>query len=316
MSFVGGGSDLPSYYRQNGGAVLSTSVDKYIYITVNKKFDNNIRLSYSITENESSAKQIKHPIVRNTLNLLGIESGIEITSISDIPSHGSGLGSSSSYAVGLLHAIYAYQGKSISKEELGRLSSHIEIDLCGDNIGKQDQYAASFGGLNLIEFNEDDSVVVSPVICKPETILRMEESILVFYTGRTRSASSLLNDLSENIKRPRKRALMSDMVTMAYDMRDLLENDDVEFVGELLDKNWQLKRQLTVGISDSQIDDLYNKGMLAGATGGKLLGAGNGGFIMFFAPKEKHVNIKKAMKNLQCVPFSFESGGSKIVFSD
>jgi len=295
---------------------LSTSVDKYMYVTVNKKFDSDIRLSYSVTENESSTQQIKHPIVRNTLNFLGIEGGIEITSISDIPSRGSGLGSSSSYAVALLHALYVYQGKSISKEELGRLSSHIEIDLCGDNIGKQDQYAASFGGLNLIEFNEDDSVVVSPVICKPETILRMEESILVFYTGRTRSASSLLNDLSENIKQPRKRALMSDMVSMAYDMRDLLENDDVDLVGELLDRNWQLKRQLTVGISDAQIDDLYNKGILAGATGGKLLGAGNGGFIMFFAPKEKHFNIKKAMKNLKCIPFSFESGGSKIVFSD
>jgi D-glycero-alpha-D-manno-heptose-7-phosphate kinase len=316
MSFVGGGSDLPSYYRQKGGAVLSTSVDKYMYVTVNKKFDSDIRLSYSVTENESSAQQIKHPIVRNILNFLGIEGGIEITSISDIPSHGSGLGSSSSYAVALLHALYAYQGKSISKEELGRLSSHIEIDLCGENIGKQDQYAASFGGLNLIEFNEDDSVVVSPIICKPETILRMEESILVFYTGRTRSASSIINDLSENMKLPRKRALMSDMVSMAYYMRDLLENDDVDLVGKLLDKNWQLKRQMTLGISDAQIDDWYKKGILAGATGGKLLGAGNGGFIMFFAPKEKHINIMKAMKDLKCVPFSFESGGSKIVFSD
>jgi D-glycero-alpha-D-manno-heptose-7-phosphate kinase len=295
---------------------LSTSIDKYIYVTVNKKFDSDIRLSYSLTENESSAKQIKHPIVRNTLSLLGIERGIEITSISDIPSHGSGLGSSSSYTVALLHALYSYQGKSISKEELGRLSSYIEIDLCGDNIGKQDQYAASFGGLNLIEFNEDDSVEVSPIICKPETILRMEESILVFYTGRTRSASSLLNDLSENMKRPRKRALMSDMVSIAYEMKDLLENNDVDFVGELLDKNWKLKRQMTLGISDAQIDDLYNKGILAGATGGKLLGAGNGGFIMFFAPKEKHVNITKAMKNLKSIPFSFEGGGSKIVFSD
>jgi len=316
MSFVGGGSDLPSYYRQKGGAVLSTSIDKYIYVTVNKKFDSNIRLSYSLTENESSAKQIKHPIVRNALSFLGIERGIEITSISDIPSHGSGLGSSSSYTVALLHALYSYQGKSISKEELGRLSSYIEIDLCGDNIGKQDQYAASFGGLNLIKFNEDDSVEVSPIICKPETILRMEESILVFYTGRTRSASSLLNDLSENMKRPRKRALMSDMVSIAYEMKDLLENNDVDFVGELLDKNWKLKRQMTLGISDAQIDDLYNKGILAGATGGKLLGAGNGGFIMFFAPKEKHVNITKAMKNLKSIPFSFEGGGSKIVFSD
>ena len=316
MSFVGGGSDLPSYYRQKGGAVLSTSIDKYIYVTVNKKFDSDIRLSYSLTENESSAKQIKHPIVRNALSFLGIERGIEITSISDIPSHGSGLGSSSSYTVALLHALYSYQGKSISKEELGRLSSYIEIDLCGDNIGKQDQYAASFGGLNLIKFNEDDSVEVSPIICKPETILRMEESILVFYTGRTRSASSLLNDLSENMNRPKKRALMSDMVSIAYEMKDLLENNDVDFVGELLDKNWKLKRQMTLGISDAQIDDLYNKGILAGATGGKLLGAGNGGFIMFFAPKEKHVNITKAMKNLKSIPFSFEGGGSKIVFSD
>jgi D-glycero-alpha-D-manno-heptose-7-phosphate kinase len=316
MSFVGGGSDLPSYYKQKGGAVLSTSVDKYMYVTVNQKFDNDIRLSYSITENETNIQQIKHPIVRNTLELLDIQGGVEITSISDIPSHGSGLGSSSSYTVALLHALYAYKGKSVSKEELGRLSSHIEIDLCGDRIGKQDQYAAAFGGLNLIEFNEDDSVVVSPVICKPETIKKMEESIIVFYTGRTRSASTLLSKQSDNMKQADKRELMSNMVSLAYDMRSLLENDDIEPLGELLDQNWQLKRQMTVGISDTQIDGWYSKGILAGATGGKLLGAGNGGFIMFFAPKEKHTDIIKAMKDLQRVPFSFDNDGSKIVFSD
>ena len=296
MSFVGGGSDLPSYYRQKGGAVLSTSVDKYMYVTVNKKFDNKIRLSYSITENENSIQQIKHPIVRNTLELLDIQGGVEITSVSDIPSQGSGLGSSSSYTVALLHALYAYKGESVSKDKLGRLSSHIEIDLCGDRIGKQDQYAAAFGGLNLIEFNEDDSVVVSPVICKPETIKKMEESIIVFYTGRTRSASTLLSEQSDNMKRADKRELMSNMVSLAYDMRDLLENDDIESLGELLDQNWQLKRQMTVGISDLEIDGWYSKGILAGATGGKLLGAGNGGFMMFFAPKEKHAKIMEAMK--------------------
>ena len=316
MSFVGGGSDLPSYYRKMGGAVLSTSIDKYMYVTVNKKFDNDIRLSYSITENESSTQKIKHPIVRNTLELLGIKSGIEITSISDIPSQGSGLGSSSSYTVALLHALYAYKGKSASKEELGRLSSHIEIDLCGDKIGKQDQYAAAFGGLNLIEFNEDDSVVVSPVSCKSKTVIKMEESIIVFYTGRTRHASALLSDLSDNMKKTDKRRLMSNMVSLAYDMKILLENDDIEPLGELLDKNWQLKRQMAVGISDPQIDGWYSKGILAGATGGKLLGAGNGGFMMFFAPKEKHADITRAMKDLQRVPFSFDNGGSKIVFSD
>ena len=316
MSFVGGGSDLPSYYRQRGGAVLSTSVDKYMYVTVNQKFDNDIRLSYSITENESSIQQIKHPIVRNTLELLDIQGGIEITSISDIPSHGSGLGSSSSYTVALLHALYAYKGKSVSKEELGRLSSHIEIDLCGDRIGKQDQYAAAFGGLNLIEFNEDDSVVVTPIICKPETIKKMEESIIVFYTGRTRSASTLLSEQSDNMKQADKRGLMSNMVSLAYDMKSLLENDNIEPLGELLDQNWQLKRQMTVGISDLQIDGWYSKGILAGATGGKLLGAGNGGFMMFFAAKEKHTDIIKAMKGLQRVPFSFDDKGSKVVFSD
>jgi D-glycero-alpha-D-manno-heptose-7-phosphate kinase len=316
MSFVGGGSDLPSYYKQKGGAVLSTSIDKYMYVTVNKKFDDYIRLSYSITENESSIQKIKHPIARNTLELLDIQGGIEITSISDIPSHGSGLGSSSSYTVALLHALYAYKGKSVSKEELGRLSSHIEIDLCGDRIGKQDQYAAAFGGLNLIEFNEDDSVVVSPIICKPETIKKMEESIIVFYTGRARSVSTLLSEQSDNMKRSDKRKLMSNMVSLAYEMRSLLENNDVEMLGEVLDKNWQLKRQMTVGISDFQIDGWYKKGILAGATGGKLLGAGNGGFIMFFAPKEKHINIMEAMKDLQRLPFSFDNSGSKIVFSD
>lgn len=316
MSFVGGGSDMPSYYKQKGGAVLSTSIDKYMYVTVNQKFDDDIRLSYSITENTSNIQQIKHPIVRNTLGLLGIEGGIEITSISDIPSQGSGLGSSSSYTVALLHALSAYQGNNISKEELGRLASHIEIDLCGDKIGKQDQYAVSFGGLNLIEFNEDGSVVVYPIACKSTTIKKMEESIIVFYTGRTRSASALLSEQSDNLKQAFKRDLMSDMVALAYDMKDLLENDDIQSLGELLDKNWQLKRQITAGVSDTQIDDWYNKGIVAGATGGKLLGAGNGGFIMFFAPKEKHNNIVMAMKDLQRVPFAFDNNGSQIVFSD
>lgn len=316
MSFVGGGSDMPSYYKQKGGAVLSTSIDKYMYVTVNQKFDDDIRLSYSITENVSNIQQIKHPIVRNTLELLDIEGGIEITSISDIPSQGSGLGSSSSYTVALLHALSAYQGHNISKEELGRLASHIEIDLCGDKIGKQDQYAVSFGGLNLIEFNEDDSVVVHPIACKSTTIKEMEESIIVFYTGRTRSASALLSEQSDNLKQSSKRDLMSDMVALAYDMKDLLENDDIQPLGELLDKNWQLKRQITAGVSDTQIDDWYNTGIVAGATGGKILGAGNGGFMMFFAPKEKHHNIIMAMKGLQKVPFAFDNNGSQIVFSD
>ena len=314
MSFAGGGSDIPSYYRQEGGAVLSTSIDKYMYVTVNKKFDGDIRLSYSITEDVDKVDQLKHPIVRNTLNLLNISGGIEIASMADIPSKGSGLGSSSSYTVALLHALYAYQGNYIAKSELGRLASYIEIDLCGEPIGKQDQYAASFGGLNLIKFHTDDSVSVEPIICKPEVVNKVEESIIVFYTGRTRSASKVLEEQSNNMNNAGKRALMKEMVQSAYDMKEILEIGDIDSFGPLLDKNWRLKTQMATGITNPQIDLWYQSGMKAGAKGGKILGAGDGGFLMFFAPIEKHNSIIGAMKGLKEVPVSFDKNGSQIIF--
>jgi len=316
MSFVGGGSDLPSYYRQKGGAVLSTSIDKYVYVAVNKKFDDNIRVSYSLTENVEYVKQLKHPIIRNTLEFLDIQSGIEITSISDIPSQGSGLGSSSSFTVALLHALSLYKGESLTKEDLGRYASYIEISLCGDKIGKQDQYAAAFGGLNLIEFNEDDSVGVCPVSCNPETIEKIERSIITFYTGRTRSASALLEKQSVNMMKTEKRSLMSNMVALAYDMKNLIESNNAESFGELLDYNWQLKKQISDGISDTQIDNWYKKGISLGATGGKLLGAGNGGFIIFSAPPERHEAIERGLKDLRRVSFPFSNFGSEIIFTD
>jgi len=313
MSFAGGGSDISSYYRLEGGAVLSTSIDKYMYISVNKKFDGDIRLSYSTTEDVENVSQLKHPIVRNTLNFLNIDGGIEIASMADIPSKGSGLGSSSSYTVGLLHALHAYQGKYISKSELGALASYIEIELCGDPIGKQDQYAAAFGGFNLIKFNPDDSVSVEPVICKLETINKIEASIIVFYTGQTRSASALLKEQSSNMADVKKRTLMKEMVISAYDLKQILESGDIDSFGPLLDKNWRLKTQMALGISNPQIDLWYRSGMKAGAEGGKILGAGNGGFLMFFAPKEKHASIRTALRNLKEVPISFDKMGTQIV---
>ncbi|MDC0236198.1 hypothetical protein OAK10_04880 [Candidatus Pelagibacter sp.] len=316
MSFVGGGSDLPEYYKKKVGAVLSTSIDKYIYVSVNKKFDDNIRLSYSSTENVNNIANIKHPIVRNVLKFLKIQKGLEIGSISDIPSRGSGMGSSSSFTVGLIHALYRYMNLEITKEELGRLSSYIEIDLCGDKIGKQDQYSASFGGLNLIEFNEDESVKVTPISCSDRTLKKFESSIVLFFTGRTRKASDLLAQQSQNIKHNNKRNLISDMVDLTYEMKNLIEKDDVDSLGELLDKNWKLKKQLASNISDSEIDNLYNQGINAGAKGGKLLGAGNGGFLMFYAPQEKHLEITKAMRGLKKISFNFDNSGSQIVFSD
>jgi len=196
MSFVGGGSDLPVFYRKHGGAVVSTAINKFVYVTVNQKFDDRIRLSYSKTEDAKSAEKIKHPLVREALQMLGIRGGIEITSIADIPAKGTGLGSSSSFTVGLLNALHAFANRYAAAEKLARESCTIEIERCGEPIGKQDQYAAAYGGFNLIEFNPDDSVSVEPIICKRETLRHLQENTLVFYTGITRSASALLKTQS------------------------------------------------------------------------------------------------------------------------
>ena len=314
MSFVGGGSDLPAFYRDEVGAVLSTSIDKYMYICVNKKFDGRIRLSYTRTEDVEHRLQVEHPLVREALDLVGIDGGIEIASMADIPSKGSGLGSSSTYTVGLLNALYAYRNQFASKEDLARQACEIEIDRCGEPIGKQDQYAAAYGGLNLIRFHPDNSVSVDPVICKPSLLQEMEDSTLVFFTGRTRSASAVLANQSAAMQTSDRRVLMRRMVQLAFEMKEQLELGTLDHFGDLLDENWRLKAQLTTGISDPQIDAWYTKGMINGALGGKLLGAGNGGFIMFFSPKEHHAKISAALADLEPVKFRFDRTGAQIVF--
>jgi len=314
MSFVGGGSDLPAFYREEVGAVLSTSINKYMYICVNKKFDGRIRISYTRTEEVDQIQDVNHPLVREALKLVGINGGIEIASMSDIPSHGSGLGSSSSYTVGLLNALYAFRNQNSSKEMLAKQACEIEIDRCGEPIGKQDQYSAAYGGLNLIRFHPDGSVSVDPVFCKPTLLQELEDSILVFFTGRTRSASAVLANQSKAMETNDRRELMRRMVKIAFEMKQQLESGTIEYFGNLLDENWRLKSQLTTGITDSQINSWYLKGMSHGALGGKLLGAGNGGFIMFFAPKDKHEKIKSALSELQTVKFSFDRNGTQIVY--
>jgi len=308
MSYVGGGSDLPSFYRDEAGAVLSTSIDKYIYVAVNKKFDGKIRLSYSKTEEVDEVSRIEHPLVREALTMLSIPGGIEITSMADIPSRGSGLGSSSSFTVALLNALYAFKNQYASKETLAKQSCEIEIERCCEPIGKQDQYAAAYGGLNLIRFHPDDSVSVDPVICGPNIINRIDESTLVFFTGRTRSASEVLKNQSDAMKLEKRRILMRRMVELAFELKRELES------GAILDENWKLKAQLTSGISDPQIDEWYRKGIHAGASGGKLLGAGNGGFIMFYALPEYHPKIKLALSELTPIKFGFDRNGAQIVF--
>lgn len=315
MSFVGGGSDLPAFYRKQCGAVLSTAIDKYVYVNVNKKFDDGIRIAYSKTEEVTSVDKIEHRLVRAAMQLLDLNGGVEITTIADIPSKGTGLGSSSSFTVGLLHALNAFKGRYISGEQLGADSCRIEIEMCGEPIGKQDQYAAACGGFNLIEFRPDESVVVSPLICDPSTIKELERNTLLFYTGITRSASALLKQQSEDIANDEaKHRTLEKMVQLAYDMRDELQKNNVDAFGEILHENWMLKKSITSGISTSSIDEWYDTAREAGATGGKILGAGAGGFLMLFAPYEKHERIKAALKYLRPIPIGFEPLGSRIIF--
>jgi D-glycero-alpha-D-manno-heptose-7-phosphate kinase len=314
MSYVGGGSDLPAFYREETGAVLSTSIDKYMYIALNRKFDGRIRISYSRTEEVELASQVEHPLVREALALTGIQGGIEIASLADIPSKGSGLGSSSAYTVGLLNALYAYKNQFVSKESLARQACDIEIIRCGEPIGKQDQYAAAYGGLNLIRFNPDESVSVDLVICKPAILHTLEDSTLVFFTGRTRSASAVLAEQSKALLQSNRKGLMRRMVQLAFDLKAELESGTLDNFGSILDENWRLKSQLASGITDPQIDNWYSTGIKHGAMGGKLLGAGNGGFMMFYAPPELHPAITLALSALEPVKFRFDQNGAQIVF--
>lgn len=317
MSFAGGGSDLPSYYQEFGGAVLSAAINKYVYVNVNQKFDSGIRVGYSKNEEVAQVSQIEHPLVRNSLEYLNIPGGIEITTIADIPSNGTGLGSSSTFTVGLLNALNAYLGNQPSADQLAQEACHIEIGLCGEPIGKQDQYAAAYGGLNFIEFNPDGAVKVSPILCNQQTLRSLQEHLLIFYTGKTRSASSLLEQQSKEIAQDElKKQSMHKMVQLARDLAVELQANRVEALGEILHEGWMLKKSLVKGISEPEIDAWYERALAAGAQGGKILGAGAGGFLMLFASPERHVAIKQALSPLRPIPMGFDYAGTQIIFNE
>jgi D-glycero-alpha-D-manno-heptose-7-phosphate kinase len=317
ISFVGGGSDMPSYYRRHGGAVLSTAIKRFIYITVNEKFDNRIRLSYSRTEEVDCFAQIQHPLVRNVLDMEKINRGIEITSVADIPSRGTGLGSSSAYTVGLLNVIHAFNGRFVGKEVLAEQACEVEIGRLQEPIGKQDQYAAAYGGFNFIRFNPDDSVDVEPLTHLWSTIEKIESSLLVFYTGVTRAAGAILAQQKSNVEaRKDTRDTLNRMVQLAEKLRDEIAADSVSSFGDILHESWMLKRQLATGVSSELIDDLYKRGRAAGAVGGKILGAGGGGFLLLTAPPERHEAIVRALADYRRIQMWFERLGSVIVFQE
>lgn len=315
VSFLGGGSDLPSYYRRRGGAVLSTAIDQSVYVTVSRKFDNSVRVSYSRTEEVAHASQIEHPLVRESLALLGIEGGIEITSVADILAKGTGLGSSSSFTVGLLNALHAYCGRHATAATLAHESCQIEIDRCGEPIGKQDQYAAAFGGFNFIRFHPDDFVEVKKVLCPQALIADLQARLLFFYTGLTRSASALLHQQAAETATPGAKCdAMGEMVRLAEAAFTDLCAGNIHTLGSMLHEAWQIKKQMASGITNTLIDAAYQTAIDGGAEGGKLLGAGGGGFLMFFAPPERHDSIRRALQPLRETPFRFAPQGSCIIF--
>lgn len=317
VSFFGGGTDLGDYYRNSKfgyGAVVSTAVNRYTYITVNKKFDDMIRVSYSKTEHVASVDEIEHNIIREALKIVGIEKGIDIVYMADIPlgSAGIGLASSSAIAVGTLNALYAYLGKHVSAEQLAREACQIEIEALKNPIGKQDQYAVAYGGLNYYQFNKDESVFVDPVICEGKTKATLEENLMFFYTGVTRISSHILTEQKANI--PNKQKCLDQMVDMTNVMREALQNNDLQEIGKQLKQAWELKRQLASGITNPIIDDMYTRALDAGALGGKILGAGGGGFLMLYVEKASQEKVRKALEEYKEVPMRFEAQGSKIIY--
>ncbi len=313
VSFTGGGTDMADYYTNyGGGAVVSSSIDKYMYITVSPKFDSRIRISYSKTEIVDKVDELNHEIAKVALKMAGIMGGIEITSIADIPA-GTGLGSSSTFTVGLLNALYTYAGRVLSPAEMAERACQIEIDILGHPIGKQDQYAAAFGGLSHFAFNPDGTVTRTQIVLNESDNRKMNQKLMFFYTGITRSANNILNEQKANIAD--KSLIMSYMRAQANAMRDMLINDGfTEDFGLMLHEGWQYKTHLASQITDPQISDYYHKALEAGAAGGKLLGAGGGGFLMFYCDEELQTKVEKVL-GLRRMDFKFTRSGSRVVFA-
>jgi D-glycero-alpha-D-manno-heptose-7-phosphate kinase len=313
VSFVGGGTDLPDFCDEHGGAVVSSAIDKWIHVIVAPRFEGDLRISYSRTEIVPTAGEVEHELVREALRMTGLPRGLDLVTLADVPSQGTGLGSSSAVTVGLLNALYAYQGVFRSPADLAEEASHIEIDVLGKPIGRQDQYATAHGGFNFIEFMpRQGGVRIEPIVCPAKTLELLHRSLMLFYTGRQRTASDVLGEQRKAIVEGNATTALLAMRDLAFELRDALGHGDLDRVGALLDRNWELKRSLVAGVSDAQLDESYRRAKEAGASGGKLLGAGAGGFLLIMAPPERQAKVRAALADLREVPFHFASRGSQI----
>lgn len=318
ISLVGGGSDMVGYYAHTPGRVLSFAINSYMYVTASPRFDSSVRVAYTHTEIVDDFEKLQHGIIREAMRMTGVRSGVEITTIANIFA-GSGLGSSSSLAVGVLHALHAYRGDHVTKAELCEQASRLEIEVLGKPIGKQDQYAAGFGGLNVIQFNPDGTVFVDPVVCARKTREQLQQRLLMFHTAHRGSNDKLLEQQSRQVSgNSDKRRILGEMVALVDPLAEALTKGELSRVGDLLHENWLLKKQLTTGIANDRIDALYGAGLAAGARGGKLLGAGGGGFLLFYCEESSQESLRQAMAGEGIHEFhaGIEMQGTTIVHYD
>jgi len=313
ISFFGGGTDFPSFFMEEGGCVLSSAIDKYIFVTVKERFDRKLRVGYTQTEMVDEVDCIRHDLIRESLRLTGIREGLEVTTMGDIPSEGSGLGSSSTVTVGALQAMYMHLGEIVSAERLAREASAIEIHTLNKPIGIQDQYIAAYGGFRFFEFRSDGEVSVEKLKMSPESHRVLNHSFLLFFTGVSRQADSVLTEQKSNIKD--RLVELRAIKQMAYQARRDIEIGDFDSIGALLHHSWELKKRLSRTVSNGTINEIYDSARRAGAIGGKITGAGGGGFLLLYVPYERQAAVRNALSGLQELPFRLESDGSKVIFN-
>ncbi|NIM06960.1 MAG: GHMP kinase [Armatimonadetes bacterium] len=301
ISFAGGGTDFADFYLQHEGAVVSTAIDHYVYVVVKHRFDKKIRVAYTRTEMVDHPDELAHDLVRESLKRAGIDQGIEICTMADVPSQGSGLGSSSSLTVGLLNAFYAYTSKPHTPEILARDACEIEMDILRRPMGKQDAYIAAYGGLRMFRFLKSGAVEIETIPLSPDSRRWLKENLLLFFTGRTRQAETILCQQKKNI--PQRVESLCTLRNLAWELRDCLLNGMGPDFGLLLHRGWEMKKGLADGISDAELDELYTRAISAGAVGGKILGAGGGGFMLLHCPFEHHARLRAAFRDFVELPF-------------
>ena len=313
ISFAGGGTDFAEFYEKHGGCVVSTAIDKFVYCIAKERFDDKIYVNWSKKEIVESVDQIEHELVREAMRKVGVTKGIEISFLSDIPAEGSGLGSSSSVTVGVLNALYHYTGSVPTPDRLAKEACDIEIRILGKPIGVQDQYIAAYGGLRCFEFGPGPAVTVSSVETTRTAVEDLDNMLMLFYTGKTRQASSILSQQRSNIVA--KTEILQQMARQAHQVRRFVEVGDIDGLGAILHQGWEAKRNLAQGVSSNELDEIYERAVKAGAIGGKISGAGGGGFFLLCVPSDKRQSVRQALSNLREMPFRLERGGSRIVLN-